>query len=213
MPRRRSRLPICFAMLALAGLVAAAPAAAQSGKCKAPSKSRVAAQSTASIVYTRPSTVTQFSTVYGCLYSSGKLHKLPQSGSERLYGYTLAGRYLAFASNDDEPAAVTSSASIYLVDLSTGKTVFADDAYPVEIDVTEEFSYSIDAIALRSTGALAWLTDASINRQQNLVGRRSGTKATVLDRGTDVRLGSLALSSKGTLYWTRGSAVKTATLG
>ena len=212
MPRRRSRLLACLAALSAAALLGAAPASAQTGKCKAPAKARVTAQTSTAVVYSRPSATTQFSAAWGCLFSSGKLRKLPRDDTHR-YGFTFAGRYVAYGANDDEPAASTSTATIYLVDLSTGRTVFAEDAYPVARDVTEEFSYDIDAIALRSNGALAWLTDATINRQQNLVGRRDGSRAVVVDRGTDVRIGSLALSSKGNLYWTRGSTVKTVTLG
>jgi hypothetical protein len=77
----------------------------------------------------------------------------------------------------------------------------------------DEFSFGVAAIAVRSNGAVAWLTDASVNGAQSLVARRVGKKVTVLDRGTGVRPGSFAHSADGrTIYWTSGSTAKSAPL-
>jgi membrane-bound inhibitor of C-type lysozyme len=202
------------AALAAASLaLAAAPAGAATNKCqKYTAKYAVAEQTRAAVVFTNRDGV-----AYGCLYTDGRLRRLPGpdgTDTNTLGVVSLAGPYVAYAVSNLEPAATVSTATVYVVNLTTGKpTVSNQDAYPVGLAPDDEFSFGVDAIALRSNGAVAWLTDASVNDAQNLVARRVGKKVTVLDRGADVRVGSLARSSKGTtIYWTRGSTAKSATL-
>jgi hypothetical protein len=209
-----SRSPFLIVAGVLASMVlAAAPAGAATNKCaRYTAKYSVVQQSRAAVVYENADRL-----AYACLFSDGRLRRLPgPDGFDTYVGqtYTLTGNYVAYGVVNQEPAASIYTAAVYVVDLRTGKpTVRNQNAYPVDLSGGEEFSFDVASISLTSKGAVAWLTDASINDAQSLVVRRVGKKVTVLDRGTDVRPGSFAHSSDGkTVYWTRGSTVKSAPL-
>ena len=212
-------LIVSIAALVVVCVVVVAPAGAAKNKCQRfASKYRIMAQSPTSVVFQEaardPARDPGFSVAYGCRFSQGRLRELPASSEQDAYGFQLAGRYVAYATNTAEEASPTTGATVYVVDLKTGKAAFAEGAYVVPPSPPDvEFSDSVDSIVLRANGSVAWITDASgsNNPQETLVVRRHGTSVTVLDRGFDVRLGSLALSRDGTtVFWMRGSTAKAA---
>jgi hypothetical protein len=199
------------ALLAATSALAASTPAPVVGKCKAPSaKFSVAATSSQGVVFVQ--NAVNLPKVYGCLASKGKLFKLPLFGADftELHDFEVTGPFAAYAADEEEPAGDVGTTEVVEVDLRTGKTVFKGDAL---VDAPPEpFTYSVDALALRANGALAWLTYAFTPGKENFVVRRNGKKGATIDRGADIQRGSLALSRGGTLYWTRGGTIKTATL-
>jgi hypothetical protein len=198
--------------LAMLALPAAFAGAAANRCARYVSKYPVAAASGTSVVFE-----TRDELAYGCLYAEGRLRRLPGPDGYGVYipqSYALAGRYVAYGLVDEEPAGSIYTATVYVVDLRTGKaTVKNQDAYPVATDPAAEFSFDVRSIALTRKGTVAWLADGSVNGADSLVVRRSGKKVTVLDRGTDVRPGSFAQSADGrSVYWARGSVLKSAAL-
>jgi hypothetical protein len=209
------RLLALAAALVIAGLVTVAPAGAATNKCaRYDAKYKVLAQSTTGVVFG----ASKGARGVGCLFSEGKLRKLPDTDprfSNNGYGYQLAGRYVAYAVVGTVATVSVLLGGVRVVNLKTGKSIVSEDAYPISRSPTEDFSYEVDTVVLRSNGSVAWYTDASGTNHESLVARKDVGKAvTVLDRGLDLAKGSLALSRKGTtVYWTRGGVAKAASLG
>jgi len=208
------RLLSCIALMAAAALFAPGTAAAATNKCpQFTSRYTILAQSSQAVVVKRGDVIS------GCLFADGRLRTLrnPDPSFNVLSDFTLAGRYVAYQLSNEEPAAAIATSSIYVVDLRTGKTKVNADAWPPGFPPMQEFSYFAEAIVLRSNGSVAWIAKALGNTPPDepiLVARRVGTRTTVLDRGKDIATDSLALARSGkTIYWTRGSTTKSASLG
>jgi hypothetical protein len=206
------RLPL-VALPLLAAAVLAAPAGAATNKCaRFTPKYSIAQQSRTAVVLERSDGI-----VYGCLFSDGRLRKLPgPDGTDTFtgYRYVLNGNLVGYGVSNLEPAATVATSAIYVVNLKTGQTVVKNqDAYPVDIGPEDEVSTTVTGLVVRPTGSIAWLVNVTGTIDENAVFRRQGTKMTTLDRGKDVRKDSFAASGNGaTLYWTRGGTAKSATL-
>jgi hypothetical protein len=119
---------------------------------------------------------------------------------------------VAYASDEEDAAGDIGTAQVVLADLTTGKLVMRSDAYATGGDPGAEGSYSVERIALRDTGAMAWFTFGFSSVMNNAVARRGGDKGVVLDIGPDVTRGSFAQSRNGTIYWKRAGTTKGAVL-
>jgi len=147
---------------------------------------------------------------YGCLLSRGRAFKFDEPDFPTGYDpIVLAGRYVAYGAYSDCAASFCDPHSVVLQDLKNGKMTFVDGRLPVA---------SVTDLVLRSNGSLAWIQTSFgedggfIHPGYQVVKAERGQPPVVLDSGSDVAHGSLALAG-ATLYWTKAGKPVSTVLG
>jgi hypothetical protein len=202
-------------MAAVFAVALAAPAGAQAANaCRSHADhAKVIAESDTALVYAKGERFHRY--VRACLFSApGKSYRLPgQDGGDthKLYSFHLNGRYLGYAMIDQIEAAATWSSTVYSVDLRKRRKLVET----LSGDAAEADNTTSDVVALvvGANGAVVWIND-NINLDERLSVRLArGKRASVLDRGNDIRRRSLAVTRDGrTVYWQRGAATKAVAL-
>src|SRR3954469_7717574 len=94
---------------------------------------------------------------YGCAFSSEHAHRLPgQSCCETdvASGFELQGRYVAYRSLNQEPAATKANDTLYVYDVKTGQIKVQQTAVP---PVNTQGSTFISSIVVKANGSVAWI--------------------------------------------------------
>lgn len=154
---------------------------------------------------------------YGCAFSSERARRLPgQSCCEVdvVSGFQLQGRYVAYRSLNQEPAATQANDTLYVYDVKTGQIKVQEPAVP---PVNTSNSTLISSIVVKANGSVAWIgglqtgpgqTDYQVQTEDS-----TGTDPVTVDHGDDIAPGSLGKASDGlSIYWIRGGVAKTAPL-
>jgi hypothetical protein len=210
MPRRP--LAVLTAAAALAASLAGPATADAANRCTTQAeRGKVVAQSSSAVVWSTGSRDDLNLYLHACRLKDQRVFRLPgQNGgdTETLKTFRLSGRHLAWVTVNNEPAADQSQSSVSVLDLKTRKRVVNEYA---GLDPESHSSTEVTALVLSARGAVAWITRGTGEVDDYSVHALApGSQATVLDRGKDIALRSLALSADGArLYWTRGDEVKT----
>jgi len=154
---------------------------------------------------------------YGCAFSSEQARRLPgQSCCEVdvVSGFQLQGRYVAYRSLNQEPAATVANDTLYVYDVKTGQIKVRAPAVPPE---TTPGSRSISSIVVKANGSVAWIggvqAGSSNADYQVQIDDTAGSGPVTVDHGSDIAPDSLAKASDGlSIYWTRGIVAKTSPL-
>ena len=154
---------------------------------------------------------------YGCAFSSERARRLPgQSCCEVdvVSGFQLQGRYVAYRSLNQEPAATQANDTLYVYDVMTGQIKVQATAVPPGNTPGSTF---VSSIVLKANGSVAWIggvqtgpgqTDYQVQTEDS-----TGTDPVTVDHGDDIAPGSLGKASDGlSIYWIRGGVAKTAPL-
>jgi hypothetical protein len=150
---------------------------------------------------------------FGCAAGGAKSFRLGGTGScinsDHVGPVVVAGVIAAFA---DEVCGVdTGSTEVVVRNLRTGKRVSVSDA--ATSPGPESFT-SVDSLAARSDGAVAWIADASSigNRKTSVEVRRVDARGRkLLDSGGAIGRGSLRLH-RSRLTWKHGGQLRSSTL-
>ena len=211
MPRRRT-----FLLSAILAAALAAPASAQAANaCRAHAEhAKVLAQSNSALVYRTGPRFERY--VRACRFAAPRRsYRLPgQDGgnANRLLNFRLNGRYLAYEMRNAEEASQVVVSFVYSVDLRKRRKLIQRQSGGRGSE--QRTSTEVTGLVVGRNGAIAWIVDA-INLGTRLSVRTAapGRPTAVLDRGNDIRRGSLALAGNGrTVYWTRGATAKSAGL-
>lgn len=147
---------------------------------------------------------------YGCSFRVGRSVRFALPDLPLGYGaLALAGPYVAYSVTGDCSADYCDPNSVVVQDLRTGRVRYVDG---VDVAVAH-----VTGLVLRVNGAAAFITstydDTGAQRPgYEVVAVATGGPAKILDSGTAVDPGSLALAGK-TMYWTAGGQPRSATLG
>jgi hypothetical protein len=154
---------------------------------------------------------------YGCIFSDEHARRLPgQSCCETdvVSGFQLQGRYVAYRSHNEEPAATKTNDTLYVYDLKTGQIKVQETAVPPENTPKSSF---ISSIVVKANGSIAWIgglqtgpgeADYQVQTDDN-----TGTGPVTVDHGNDIGASSLGKASDGlSIYWLRGGVAKNAPL-
>jgi hypothetical protein len=154
---------------------------------------------------------------YGCAFSSEHARRLPgQSCCETdvASGFQLQGRYVAYQSLNQEPAATVAIGTLYVYDVKAGQIKVQEPAVP---PVSTPGSIFISSIVVKANGSVAWIgglqagpaaADYQVQTEDT-----TATGPVTVDQGTDIAPSSLAKASDGvSIYWTRGGVAKSAPL-
>jgi len=196
-------------------LVAAIAACASSARtsrsaCKLAGATKVVTGSKA-VVFSKPSNGDRRD--FGCAYSSGRLvalgharclSRLPGPGVSHI---RLAGDFAGFGTM--RCGVDTATAGVRVIDLAKRKTT-VDVAATSPPNRPESFE-SVDALVLRSDGAVAWISSIS-----SIVGGGGPAyevreRGRLLDRGAAIDPRSLAINGS-TVRWRNGGRLKSAPL-
>jgi hypothetical protein len=150
---------------------------------------------------------------YGCAFSSERARRLPgQSCCEVdvVSGFQLQGRYVAYRSLNQEPAATQANDTLYVYDVKTGQIKVQATAVPPANTSQSSF---ISSIVVKANGSVAWIgglqTGPSEADYQVQTIDSAGTGPVTVDHGNDIAPGSLAKASDGlSVYWIRGGIAK-----
>ena len=153
---------------------------------------------------------------YGCAFSSQHARRLPgQSCCETDVAseFQLQGRYVAYQSLNQEPAATVAIGTLYVYDVKAGQIKVQEPAVPG----SGPGSIVISSIVVKANGSVAWIgglqsgpapTDYQVQTEDT-----TATGPVTVDQGTDIAPSSLAKASDGlSIYWTRGGVAKSAPL-
>jgi hypothetical protein len=150
---------------------------------------------------------------YGCAFSSQHARRLPgQSCCETdvASGFQLQGRYVAYRSLNQEPAATQANDTLYVYDVKTGQIKVQEPAVP---QVNTPNSSFISSIVVKTNGSVAWIgglqTGPGQADYQVQTEDITGTGPVTVDHGDDIAAGSLGKASDGlSIYWIRGGIAK-----
>ena len=154
---------------------------------------------------------------YGCVFSSQHARRLPgQSCCETdvASGFKLEGRYVAYHSLNQEPAATQANDTLYVYDVKTGHIKVQEQAVP---PVNTSTSTLISSIVVKANGSVAWIggeqTGPGQVDYQVQTDDSTGTGPVTVDHGDDIAPESLGKASDGlSIYWMRGGVAKNAPL-
>ena len=154
---------------------------------------------------------------YGCAFSSEHARRLPgQSCCEVdvASGFQLQGRYVAYRSLNQEPAATQANDTLYVYDVKTGQIKVQEPAVP---PVNTSNSTLISSIVVKANGSVAWIgglqTGSGQVDYQVQIDDSTGTGPVTVDQGDDIAAASLGKASDGlSIYWMRGGVAKNASL-
>jgi hypothetical protein len=150
---------------------------------------------------------------YGCVFSSERARRLPgQSCCEVdvASGFQLQGRYVAYRSLNQEPAATQANDTLYVYDAKTGQIKVQATAVPPGNTSGSTF---VSSIALKANGSVAWIGGAQTGQSgadyQVQIDETGAPGPVTVDQGTDIAPDSLAKASDGlSIYWIRGGVAK-----
>jgi hypothetical protein len=150
---------------------------------------------------------------YGCAFSSERARRLPgQSCCEVdvVSGFQLQGRYVAYRSLNQEPAATQANDTLYVYDVKTGQIKVQATAVPPG---TTPGSTFVSSVVLKANGSVAWIGGAQTGQSgadyQVQIDETAGPGPVTVDQGTDIAPDSLAKASDGlSIYWVRGGVAK-----
>jgi hypothetical protein len=150
---------------------------------------------------------------YGCAFSSERARRLPgQSCCEVdvVSGFQLQGRYVAYRSLNQEPAATQANDTLYVYDVKTGQIKVQATAVPPG---TTPGSTFVSSVVLKANGSVAWIGGAQTGQSgadyQVQIDETAGPGPVTVDQGTDIAPDSLAKASDGlSIYWIRGGVAK-----
>ena len=154
---------------------------------------------------------------YGCAFSSERARRLPgQSCCEVdvVSGFQLQGRYVAYRSLNQEPAATQANDTLYVYDVKTGQIKVQATAVPPGNTPGSTF---VSSIVLKANGSVAWIGGAQTGQSgadyQVQIDDTVGPGPVTVDQGTDIAPDSLAKASDGlSIYWIQGGVAKNAPL-
>jgi hypothetical protein len=224
--RRRSAMTAAIAGLALATTPAPAGAARVSRKTTPAcghAKSRLLLADHQAEIYEAPTFVLSPEAlgIYGCAYRTGRQRELggppaqaAEGGPEKESGVldpTLTGTVVAYAKSYYSPYGLTRNL-VVVRDLRTGRLLHeVPDGTPVKPEPGSEGLGPVDAIVVKSDGAVAWIVRTDPEEGMYQVHALDQTGSRVLSTGSDIAPNSLALAGS-TLYWTQGGEPHSATL-
>jgi hypothetical protein len=150
---------------------------------------------------------------YGCAFSSERARRLPgQSCCEVdvVSGFQLQGRYVAYRSLNQEPAATQANDTLYVYDVKSGQIKVQATAVPPGNTPGSTF---VSSIVLKANGSVAWIGGAQTGQSgadyQVQIDDTAGPGPVTVDQGTDIAPDSLAKASDGlSIYWIRGGVAK-----
>lgn len=221
----RARLVVLLAACALAGVAAlSGPNSAMAASKACPTSGSTVAQNQLVRVYTPPNSG-ETDPVYACRFKTGKPFKLdatkgPECQNTRRIGQTvLAGTMIAFQVTECELETAFDHLSVWNAKKRKQMVNLANVANipDAPASVTADGFTGIESLVLSPTGAVAWIgrggyDDKTTTDLLEVHRIPAGGKDAVLDSGADVLGDSLALARKGTLYWTKGSVVRSGRL-
>ena len=154
---------------------------------------------------------------YGCVFSTEHARRLPgQSCCETdvARGFELQGRYVAYRSLNQEPAATKANDTLYVYDVKTGQIKVQQTAVP---PVNTQGSTFISSIVVKANGSVAWIGGLQLGGGQAdyqvQTDDSTGTGPVTVDQGNDIAPTSLGKASDGhSIYWLRGGVAKNAPL-
>lgn len=202
-------------LLTLTGALVAAlsvtgQAASKGGHGCSPAHSTLLAATTKARVFqTRVMRDTHVRATYGCLESRKRPVRFVVPDFPTGYDQIrLAGRFVAYVAYSDCAADFCDPNNVIVQDLSNARRSFADGRLSVA---------NVTSLVVRSNGAAAWIQTSFDDNGTSLPGysvvrAAYGQAPVVLDTGTDIDPGSLALGGS-TLYWTKAGAPVSAALG
>ncbi len=224
---RSSRAPlVLLGACALAGVAAlsAPPNAAMAASKRCPTSGSTVAQNQLVRVYTKPN-AGEIDPVYACEFKAGKPFKLDaikgrECQNARRIGQTvLAGTMIAFQVTECELETAFDHLSVWNAKKRKRIVNVANvaDIPDAPAGVTADGFTELESLVLRTTGAVAWIGRGGYDHKSTtdlleVHGIPARGKDAVLDSGADVVGDSLALARKGTLYWTKGSVVRSGRL-
>jgi hypothetical protein len=150
---------------------------------------------------------------YGCAFSSERARRLPgQSCCEVdvVSGFQLQGRYVAYRSLNQEPAATQANDTLYVYVVKTGQIKVQATAVPPGNTPGSTF---VSSIVLKANGSVAWIGGAQTGQSgadyQVQIDDTAGPGPVTVDQGIDIAPDSLAKASDGlSIYWIRGGVAK-----
>lgn len=197
------RLGLLLALALLAPLAAALPAEARHGCGSWRDGGKLVVKTREAVIFTKRGIA------YGCLSSVGTTRRLPEEGGGITVSGSaapqLAGRYAAYATAGSGIG--DEFDRLYVYDLRLGRRFLV------------ESSTFINDIALKRNGSAAWI-EASLAdpgdtpvRQVRAWSNEDRQGPVLLDRGSEVRPGSLVLSEdRLRIQWTHGTTARSAPL-
>ncbi len=199
---------LVLALLATAvALPSPAAAAAKKRTCFPAHSTTIAASKSVRVFHTRRSG--QDLPTYGCLLSSKHPFRFAPADFPPSYGpIVIAGRFVAYGVSSDCAAGFCDPNNVVVQDLRNGRRTYVDGTMLRVANVT--------SLVLRSNGSVAWIESSFDEGGSTLPGyvvvsAARGKGPVVLDSGTDVVPGSLALAGS-TIYWTKGTTAASSTL-
>lgn len=215
-------------LLAALALLVIAPQADAKKKHGVPCAKRPAVtllQNSRARVYSLPRTGGDVA--FACLLKRSKAYRLGFTSEcqneTQATDYRLAGRYVGYVTTSC--GLVSGTDDVVVRDLRTGHVKWAAGAATGDPSASAEPSTYVDDLAMKADGSVVWMGSydaaGSGKDQDHQVWKHepgSPEGGTLVDRGTDIDVDSLALSSRTPesgltrFYWVRAGGVKSSTL-
>ena len=212
-----------LAVVAAAFLAAPAPSGAVHG-CHVGDTRVIARSRNAIVMQKRHYAADESLYVYGCLFRKGAVYRLNMPAAlGAAYvkrPIVLAGRYVAYVSEDEAPAGYGEFESVTARDLVTGKVIH----YAGGSESDYDSSYPINVIVMNRKGWVAWTSfdragdDGSGNgrpeHQLHVQTTTGGRKGVLIDHGPKLDARSLRLARDGrAISWRNAGVLHRAPFG